>query len=219
MNLKKINYLIDLYCLELSNGNDPDKNLWIGVERFQKNWDLDAKGISEMINESIDLSFSLWDRKDFHPIDSMLRYTAINQEMVRSIFLDLFNENKEIVARIDRFVFHCREFEMLDRRNDLKAPSNYHADKKCIFAYLCFMYPETYGLYNFALFSSFMNYVGVANMPDKEDIDRFVKVNKTVRSLLLRHERFNEIMNKDFIFNKYLMLHVFEIFYISSVQE
>ena len=39
----------------------------------------------------------------------MLRFLEHDRESVRVMFKDLFNENKDIIMRMDRFRFHCDE--------------------------------------------------------------------------------------------------------------
>lgn len=211
MNLKVINQHIDKYCGNISSADDYDWTRWESINRFQDAWDLDVSDFKAMLESAFDKNDKLWSRPDYYPLQSMLRYIDINDEVVRSIFQDLYNEKREIVGRIDRFLYQCDDLRMNEKRNVLSAPSHYHADRSAIFGYLCYRYPELYALYNEASFLTFMTQVGAKDLDLLPDINRFLKVAKIVKTLLLKHPSFINLMTQIVIPEEYqnkAMLHV-----------
>ena len=218
MNLKIINEIINWYCDSLVKRERDDFDIWNEVERFQSYWYLESRNFKEMFSNSVNDKFLLWSRSDYFPIKSMQRYIDISDEVVRSIFSDLFNEKREIVGRIDRFMYQCDELQQVDKQNQYTIAPHYHQDQKAIFSYLCFRYPETYALYNADFFYGFMRKVGAKDLGRLPDINRFIKVSYVIKTLLAKHEKFIDLVSSDYLnidINKFIMLHVSDIYWLA----
>ncbi len=218
MNLKKINNLIDKYLKLLLVEDAIDVTILSEVQRFHDHWDLDNSDLILMMNKSLNIKSPIWDRQDYHPIQSLFRYININDDLVRSAFKDLFDEKKEIVGRIGRFIFYLNQLEKIDKKNNLSAPPSYQDDRKCAFSFLSFRYPDVYCIYNFTLFRDFMEYISVAELPVDSDLDRFIKVSKTIKLILDRNDSFIKYIDKHEVSKKYMMFHVFELYHLASME-
>ena len=82
----------------------------------------------------------------------ILKFIQTSEDYVRYSFKDLFNENKDIEGRVDRFVFYCDQLlkEYKDSKPQSIENAHYHDDNyEMISIYLAFHFPNIYTPYNF----------------------------------------------------------------------
>ena len=112
MNLQKLNEAIAQYksFLKSNRRHDPYWK-WETLRTFQENWDIDTKDFSGMFDRCLQNSQTrrMWTRENYVPKDMMLKFIETSEDYVRFAFMDLFNEDKDIEGRVDRFVFYCGE--------------------------------------------------------------------------------------------------------------
>lgn len=193
MQVKRLNEAFETYKTFL-RGPEADKRLYIWESQriFQENWDLEARDLKAMYDNSLQNSRTrrLWRREAYEPKDVMLKFIELSEDYFLQMFADLFNEEKSIGGRVDRFVFYCDQ--LLQEYRDAKPHSiennHYHGDNyQMISLYLAFKYPERYTLYDYGHFRSFLDKMGVVNLPETNDFERFVKVCRTVYKLMQKN--------------------------------
>lgn len=216
MNLQKINQSFEAYHELIKSPNYDGWRLWELAHQFQSNWDIDTTNFREMFDKSFALNSPLWIRDDYYPKQAMQRYIDLNDDIVRSMFKDLYNESKEIDGRISRFVYQCDEIYKLERKVKQKVLPHDHSDKKMIFIYLAFRYPDIYTLHDFSSFKRYLDQIGSPNAPIASDINRYVKVSKTIGTLLNKQKELLNTLDKKLENvtdgNRYPMLAVYEIY-------
>lgn len=198
MNLKKLQAAIEEYqrFLEKTPDHDPYWK-WESQRIFQNHWDIETSDFADMFDNSLQNSKTrrLWKRENYAPKEMMLKFIQTNEEYARFIFQDLFNEEKEIEGRADRFIFYCDE--LLKEYKSTKRHSierHYHDDNyEMISLYLAFRFPNQYTLYNFEKFKRFMSAIGSLDVPKVNDIGRFFKVMRTTFKFLQKNEKVMEI--------------------------
>ncbi|MEK7256137.1 MAG: hypothetical protein AAB316_15405, partial [Bacteroidota bacterium] len=129
MNLQKLTDAIQSYKTYLQRHPQHDPYWkWESLKIFQENWDIEALDFRSMFDRSLENSRTrrLWKRENYLPKDVMLKFIELNREFVRQIFQDLFNENKEVEGRIDRFLFHCDELLREYREPHPRSVENSH---------------------------------------------------------------------------------------------
>ena len=202
MNLQKIQAAIQKYknyVRRQANQNAKHRlplNIlykWESLKIFQENWDIDAPDFAEMYDRSLQNSETkrLWKGRSYEPKMVMLKFIEMQPDFVRFMFKDLFNEEKEIIGRVDRFVFHCdellREYKELNPRSIEN--NHYHDDGyQIISLYLTFRYPSNYTLYHFESFQRLLDILGVKDIPQSGDFARFCKVMRTLFKLMSKEE-------------------------------
>jgi hypothetical protein len=194
MNLHKINHCISVFKSIINKADYDGWNLWELVHQFQTNWDIDSSDFAKMFEKSFQINSPLWVRDSYYPKEAMQHYIKLNDDLVRAMFRDLFNESKDISGRIGRFSYQCDELYKLDRQSNDKVKPHYHSDKKMIFLYLAFRYPEIYLMLDFESFKKFMILIESKNTPIPEDLDRYIKVANTLKGLLLKDPEFIAIV-------------------------
>lgn len=166
--------------------------VWESQLVFQQNWDKDAADFSQMYDRCLENSHTrrLWKRERFEPKHMMLLFLAEEPDFVRSMFIDLFNEDKSVENRVDRFIFYCDELLSRYKHNyPLSIENNhYHGDYEMVAMYLAFRYPEAYACYDGDAFRRTLELLSAPNIPVGHDLPRYFKVCKTIFTFMLRDE-------------------------------
>lgn len=167
--------------------------IWESQRIFQENWDREVSDWADMYDKSLQNSHTrrLWKREFYEPKSMLLKLYAVAPGYVRNMFDDLYNEEKSIQGRIDRFVFYCDQLlqEYKEKKPHSIENNHYHDDDyEMVSLYLAFRFPEKYTLYRQQLFIDFLSKMGVVNVPQGNDFERFVKVSRTVYKLMSKEE-------------------------------
>lgn len=162
---------------------------WESQRIFQDHWDAEALDFGEMYDRSLDNSQTrrLWKRENYDPKTRMLEFIALEPDMVRRAFYDLFDEAKNVENRVGRFRFYCD-----DLLNDYKEKyplsienRHYHDDNyQMISIYLAFRFPDKYAIYDHQAFTILLQKIGSTDIPQAADFGRFVKVMRTLYNFM-----------------------------------
>ncbi|MEM6321706.1 MAG: hypothetical protein AAF960_28865 [Bacteroidota bacterium] len=192
MNLKKIQAYITLFKQHLQGRYREDVLYkWESLANFQKNWDLSATDLTQMYDQSLQnqQTVRLWKANQYFPKQIMLLFCDLQPEYVRFAFQDLFNEEKSIDGRMDRFVFYCDELlNAYKEKYPLKIENHHYHHYRIISLYLAFRYPEQYALYDFELFKHTLINLGSRDIPKLNDVERFFKISRTLWKFLSKDE-------------------------------
>jgi hypothetical protein len=228
MNLQKLTDSIARYkhFLRSHPQHDPYWK-WESLKIFQENWDIEAPDLRSMYDRSLENSRTrrLWKRENYAPKDVMLKFIELNREYARQVFHDLFNENKDVEGRMDRFVFYCGELlrEYKETYPRSIENSHYHDDDyQMISIYLAFRYPALYTIYDFEKFKQFMALIGSRDVPKVNDAARFFKVMRTVHGFIQKEGGILELHEQRLNPARHYMgetLLVVEDFYSFAAQE
>lgn len=199
MQLKKIQEYIKQYKSFLRTRRAYD-NLykWEALNNFQKHWDMTTPNLAEMYDKSLHCSQTkrLWKREAYYPKQMMLKFIDMEPDYIKLMFKDLFNEDKDIEGRIDRFIFYC-DNALLEFReaNPRSIEANHHHDDnyQIISLYLAFHYPEQYTLYNYEGFKNLLIKLGSRDIPKVNDIGRFFKVMRTLYKMMQKDEELMQL--------------------------
>lgn len=167
--------------------------IWESQQVFQAHWDLQAPVVGDMYEASLQNSQTkrLWKREAYEPKRMMKAFMDMQPDFVSYMFKDLFNEDKSIGGRIDRFVFHCDELLQEYKQQHARSIDNnhYHGDRyQMVSLYLAFRYPEVYTYYDGKVFWKVLGNWGTANLPAADDFERFCKIARTIYTLLAKDE-------------------------------
>lgn len=200
MNLNKLQGYIAEYKTFLQR--DPRRNSmlykWESLQHFQENWDLDAPDFAEMYDRILQNSQTrrIWKRENYDAKGMMLKFIKMAPDFVRDMFKDLFFEERDIVGRVDRFVFHCDELLREYKEQNPRSIENnhFHDDGYGMVSwYLSFKYPELYAPHNFAAFQQLLQMLATRDVPQTADFGRFCKVARTLYKMLEKDDEVLEI--------------------------
>ncbi len=223
MQLKKLEVCLAKYKeFLLTPAAEERLYIWESQRHFQEVWDVDAADFAVMYDRSLQNSYTkrLWKRERFEPKRMMLEFIGEEPDFVRTMFKDLFNEEKSVENRVDRFVFYCDELlSRYKRKYPVSIENNhYHQEYEMIALYLAFRYPEAYACYDADAFRQTLELLAAPNVPVGHDLPRYFKVCKTVFTFMSRDEelmqRHRQRLNpeKHYTGNSYLQSYDFMCF-------
>lgn len=190
MQLKRLTELLEQFKKYLQEpATEAPVILWETQQLFQNNWDTEAPKLADMLRRSLENSVSrrYWSRELYAPKEMMLEFIALDEEMVRIMFRDLFNENKDVEGRMDRFVYYCNEMLQAYKDRHQRPPHNrhYHDDNYTMVSlYLCFRFPDRYAPYEHEAFTHLLKLLHSPDIPLVNDPSRWFKVARTLFNIM-----------------------------------
>lgn len=117
---------------------------WKAVKWFQDNWDINANDFPEMLDRSLKVAGNLLRSTNNYPKAMITEFAKIAHDEVRSMFMSLYDENKDIYERIE--LFKTQSSEILEKYEQGK---KHYQSENAISVYLWLRYPDTYYIYKF----------------------------------------------------------------------
>jgi len=166
------------------------KYIYENLEYFKYNWDLSDLDLPTLYNKSLSSKISgrLWGGSKDSAKSMMLRFIDLNKEFVRSMFRNLFDEDKELVMRLNRFGFHCDQMLAEIQEKDKTADVHFHENGKMVAFYLCFNDPMNYTLFDYNAFKTTMQKLESRSIPEPFEVERYFKLSNGLCKLLSRDE-------------------------------
>ena len=124
-----------------------DENFkWSAIKQFQNHWDVNAENFAEMLEKSLSKTYGLLANVNNFPGKMIVEFAQNEPEIVRSMFLSLFDETIDVVERIASF--KQRSEELIDKLG-LIGKSHYQYEN-AISTYLWLRYPDKYYIYKYS---------------------------------------------------------------------
>lgn len=123
-----------------------EKYKWEAVKWFQNNWDVNAPDFAEMLNRSLGKTSNLLTSKGNFPRGMIVLFAKAVPEEVRAMFIELFDESKDVVGRIQDF--KAKSDVLLEKYGD--GHKNHYQAENAISTYLWLRYPERYYIYKYS---------------------------------------------------------------------
>ena len=128
----------------------PDERFkWEAVKYFQENWDIESPDFSEMLTRTLDkqnVYYSLLASSKRFPVRTLINFSKHEPETVRTMFSDLFDEEKDVFERITTF----KNTSELLRQKYFPNDNQHFQDENSISTYLWLKYPDKYYIYKFS---------------------------------------------------------------------
>lgn len=122
-----------------------EKYKWEAVKWFQDNWDVNASDFSEMLNRALDKTFNLLASNNNFPKSMIVGFAKSAPEEVRSMFIALFDESKDVYERMN--VFKMQSSIFLEKYGN--GAAQHYQYENAISIYLWLRYPDKYYIYKF----------------------------------------------------------------------
>ncbi|MFT5169349.1 MAG: hypothetical protein ACI8P3_004598 [Saprospiraceae bacterium] len=173
---------------------------WESLSHFQEYWDIEAPDFGKMYDQSLRNTKTqrLWKRENWRPKELMLQLIALEPDFPRRIFRKLFDESTNIEPRVSMFKFGCEELlrEFKHQHKRTIENNHYHDDFEMIFLYLTFRFPEAFTFYEYRPFIRTLEQLGIHDIPDPYNIERFLKLTKILYIFLKKDEELMSIHRK-----------------------
>ncbi len=118
---------------------------WEAVKCFQDNWDVNAADFSDMLTRSLSKTYNLLASMNNFPAKMIIEFAKAAPEEVRSMFIALFDESRDVYKRID--AFKTDSSILLERYG--KGACQHYQHENAISTYLWLRYPDKYYIYKF----------------------------------------------------------------------
>jgi len=123
-----------------------EKFKWEAVKCFQDNWDISTDNFTEMLINSLAKTGNLLSSKNNFPKDTIINLSKLYPNEVRKMFIELFDENKNIYERISTF----KENSEALFKKPQKIGNSHYQTENAITTYLWLRYPDKYYIYKFS---------------------------------------------------------------------
>ena len=121
-----------------------EKYKWQAVKHFQDKWNIDAPDFRQMFEQATKLCGNLLASYNFYPRGMMCEIARQDSEFARSLFKELFDESKDLAARVDKFDKQAKEFCKIH----FPGKQSYQ-NANAISTYLWLRYPDKYYIYKY----------------------------------------------------------------------
>ena len=181
MNRQIVKFYIEEYKSQFKFIHKEEIYKWQAVKQFQDNWNIDATDFYSMLENSLKLVGNLLDSGQYFPKRMLLKNTEKTPERIRTFFKYLFDEDFDILERIELF---RSDFKTLNGLNFTNL--NDYQDHRAVIVYLVLKYPERYFFYKQRMFKEFSRKVDCSYNPIAGRIENIGQFQNLCN--LLRHE-------------------------------
>lgn len=151
MNIQKVREIIRRYKEHFAYIHQEEIYKWQAVKRFQEHWDIDADNFTTMLEVSLEKAKNLMDSGNYFPKRMLLKNAGKNPEEIRNLFRSLYDEEEDIISRIETFKQKFNTINASYFPNGLG-----YQDMRAIVVYLCLKYPDRYYFYKHEMFRDFI---------------------------------------------------------------
>lgn len=123
-----------------------EKYKWEAVQCFQENWNINSPDFAQMLKKSLDQVGNLLTSANNFPAGMITGFAETAPEEVRSMYMELYDESKDLCERIANF--KNRSNELLERYGN--GAAQHYQYENAIMAYLWLRYPDKYYIYKFS---------------------------------------------------------------------
>ena len=124
---------------------EDEKYKWEAVKCFQDNWDVKAEDFADMLSRSLSKTYNLLASMNNFPARMITGFAKTAPEEVRAMYIDLFDENKEVYERIN--AFKMQSSILLEKYGN--GAGQHYQYENAITTYLWLRYPDKYYIYKF----------------------------------------------------------------------
>ena len=149
INLNKIVSVIEGYKQYFPEHWEDEKYKWEAVKCFQDNWDITAHDFAKMLKKALSKTFNLLASGYAYPRRMIKLMAETAPDAVKSMFLNLFNENLDLSERIETFINSAEEIRS---KYDDGTWKNHYQNTNAISTYLWLMYPDKYYIYKYEIY-------------------------------------------------------------------
>ncbi len=164
IDIDKLKRIISYYKKHIKNISLDEIYKIEAIKTFQSNWDINAKDFYEMLSNSLAKSKNLLASRNYFPKNMILYFARKNPEMVREMFINLFNETISLSRRIDSF---RDTSDLLLKQYGDENMNRHYQYLNAISTYLFFRFPEKYCIYKEGKFKAFASKIGYDNIPKR----------------------------------------------------
>ncbi len=177
---------------------------WLGgykqdvLLQYNSHWDLTQLDLASMFEKSLysETTGRLWGGSRYSARESMLAFLRLDSHFVRAMFRDLFQEEKDLSLRVQRFTehaalmakeMHLREKQWIDHHHDLQMVS----------LYLALRFPAKYTLFDYPIFEKSLLQMGSRSVPAAFEFGKFTVLSQAIYKMMLKDEELQSLYQQE----------------------
>lgn len=161
MNQQRVKEIVEVYKKNFHAISKEEIYKWRAVKRFQDNWNVDAENFNEMLENSLSLSGNLLASGNYFPHRMLLLNTEKAPETVRNLFIELYDEERDWIERVENFQHSSAALTKINFPNH----KQHYQDARAIVVYLALRFPDIYFFYKYRMFKEFIEAVDYPYKP------------------------------------------------------
>lgn len=126
---------------------DDEKYKWEAVKCFQDSWDINAPDFLNMFMKATEKTGNLLASINNFPRRMIKAFAENDQEFTRSMFINLFDESKGLLSRIEKFI---SDSEKIRAKYDSGGWKSHYQSVNAISTYLWLRFPDKYYIYKYS---------------------------------------------------------------------
>ena len=120
-----------------------EKYKWEAVKCFQVNWNVNSDDFAGMLTKALSQTGNLLASVNHFPARMIIKFAEFAEEEVRAMFLELYDEDKDVCERIESFKQKANR--LLERYGN--GAGQHYQYENAISTYLWLRYPDKYYIY------------------------------------------------------------------------
>lgn len=124
-----------------------EKYKWVAVKWFQENWDINAPDFGAMFYKATEKAGNLLTSQQNFPRGMIRDFAKVDDEAVRAMFINLFDESIDVKERITKFRDGAEAFR---KKHGEGIWGSHYQGVNAISTYLWLRYPDKYYIYKYS---------------------------------------------------------------------
>lgn len=189
MDHQLLKEIIESYKSKFKTIHNEEIYKWQAVKCFQDNWTFQVKDFGKMLEKSLAQTFNLLDSGHYFPRKMILSLAKKAPSDVKSMFMDLFDEENDLKGRVEEFQKEIRKL------NKATFPgTNDFQDIRAVMIYLTLRYPDRYFIFKFRLFKEFATLIGHQFIPIMGKFENVLQYNSLCERLKAEIVKDNQLL-------------------------
>lgn len=149
IDVEKLKPILEGYKAHFPSHWEDEKYKWEAIKHFQTHWNMDAENFGDMFKQATDRTYNLLASGYAYPKGMITNFAKADDEFVRQMFRDLFDESHDLAERVAAFQNAAEEIRA---KYDDGTWRNHYQNTNAISTYLWLMYPDKYYIYKYELY-------------------------------------------------------------------
>ena len=185
-NVSALEAIIQQYEADINTVRASEVYKWEAAHCFQQHWDPSAQNFAAMIGECVAKAGNLLTGANWYAAGMLKTFAAGFPEKLKQLMIALFDEQKPLRQRLERFEKGSGELLELENaereKTNTRLAMGHFQDARSMSVYLAFANPRKNYLYKSGMYKKFANAIGVSVPGNK--FDKVVEYQKLCNEIL-----------------------------------
>lgn len=164
IDLEKLKQILNGYKAYFPSHWSDEKYKWEAVKHFQTHWDIEAENFGDMFKQATDRTYNLLASGYAYPRAMITNFAKADDEAVRQMFRDLFDESRNLAERVAAFQNATEDIRV---KYDDGTWRSHYQNTNAISTYLWLMYPDKYYIYKYEILRDVATELSAAYKPKR----------------------------------------------------